>query len=59
MLPLKVHHPHPSQYQNPKANGQLKSNPQNLKQETAMPSFILEKGIIYFFFRGRVNIDEP
>ncbi|KAK3336330.1 hypothetical protein B0T19DRAFT_409188 [Cercophora scortea] len=24
-----------------------------------MPSSILEKGIIYFFFRGRVGIDEP
>lgn len=29
------------------------------KREEAMPSSILEKGIIYFFFRGRVNIDEP
>jgi hypothetical protein len=25
----------------------------------AMPSSILEKGIIYFFFRGRVGINEP
>ncbi|KAI1113057.1 hypothetical protein F5Y14DRAFT_419474 [Nemania sp. NC0429] len=25
----------------------------------AVPSSILEKGIIYFFFRGRVGIDEP
>jgi len=25
----------------------------------AVPSSILEKGIIYFFFRGRVNIDSP
>ena len=24
-----------------------------------MPSTILEKGIIYFFFRARVGIDEP
>lgn len=24
-----------------------------------MPSSILEKGIIYFFFRGRVNIEDP
>ncbi|KAK3330721.1 hypothetical protein B0H66DRAFT_469549 [Apodospora peruviana] len=24
-----------------------------------VPASILEKGIIYFFFRGRVNIDEP
>jgi hypothetical protein len=29
------------------------------KREAAMPSSILEKGIIYFFFRGRVNIDQP
>jgi hypothetical protein len=29
------------------------------KREAAMPSSILEKGVIYFFFRGRVNIDEP
>jgi hypothetical protein len=28
-------------------------------REAAMPSSILEKGIIYFFFRARVNIDEP
>ena len=28
-------------------------------REKAMPSNILEKGIIYFFFRGRVGIDEP
>lgn len=29
------------------------------KREDAVPSTILEKGIIYFFFRGRVGIDEP
>lgn len=28
-------------------------------EETDMPSSILEKGIIYFFIRGRVNIEEP
>ncbi|KAI1126448.1 hypothetical protein F5Y10DRAFT_244756 [Nemania abortiva] len=28
-------------------------------RQGAVPSSILEKGIIYFFFRGRVNIDEP
>ncbi|KAI0107277.1 hypothetical protein GGR51DRAFT_516851 [Nemania sp. FL0031] len=28
-------------------------------REGAVPSSILEKGIIYFFFRGRVGIDEP
>ncbi|KAL6721231.1 hypothetical protein ACLMJK_000333 [Lecanora helva] len=29
------------------------------KREEAMPSNILEKGIIYFFFRGRVGVNEP
>ena len=29
------------------------------KREEATPSNILEKGIIYFFFRGRVGINEP
>ena len=29
------------------------------EREEAAPSSILEKGIIYFFFRGRVGIDEP
>lgn len=29
------------------------------EREKAIPSSILEKGIIYFFFRGRVGIDEP
>lgn len=29
------------------------------KREETTPSSILEKGIIYFFFRGRVGIDEP
>ncbi|KAI1336083.1 hypothetical protein F5Y15DRAFT_395967 [Xylariaceae sp. FL0016] len=28
-------------------------------RENAVPSSILEKGLIYFFFRGRVGIDEP
>ncbi|AEO65542.1 uncharacterized protein THITE_2047521 [Thermothielavioides terrestris NRRL 8126] len=28
-------------------------------REEAVPSSILEKGIIYFFFRSRVNVDEP
>lgn len=31
----------------------------DLKREEAMPSSILEKGIIYFFYRGRVNIEDP
>ena len=29
------------------------------QREQTTPSSILEKGIIYFFFRGRVGIDEP
>ena len=29
------------------------------EREESTPSSILEKGIIYFFFRGRVGIDEP
>ena len=29
------------------------------KREGVMPSNILEKGVIYFFFRGRVGIEEP
>ncbi|KAI5459727.1 hypothetical protein BGZ63DRAFT_455298 [Mariannaea sp. PMI_226] len=28
-------------------------------EETDVPSNALEKGIVYFFIRGRVNIDEP
>lgn len=29
------------------------------KRKAAIPSSILEKGIIYFFFRGRVGIEDP
>jgi hypothetical protein len=29
------------------------------KREAAIPSSILEKGVIYFFFRGRVGVDDP
>ncbi|KAI9874656.1 MAG: hypothetical protein M1830_009423 [Pleopsidium flavum] len=32
---------------------------ESLQRDDSTPSSILEKGIIYFFFRGRVNIDEP
>ncbi|KPM46104.1 hypothetical protein AK830_g425 [Neonectria ditissima] len=28
-------------------------------EESNVPSNVLEKGIVYFFIRGRVNIDEP
>ncbi|KAM7186784.1 hypothetical protein V8F33_011627 [Rhypophila sp. PSN 637] len=31
----------------------------DLDSESSVPSSILEKGIIYFFFRGRVNTQEP
>lgn len=33
--------------------------PQGRDEPEALPSSILEKGIVYFFFRGRVGIDEP
>ncbi|KAK1780631.1 hypothetical protein QBC45DRAFT_323076 [Copromyces sp. CBS 386.78] len=33
--------------------------PHGREAPEAVPSSILEKGIIYFFFRGRVGIDEP
>ncbi|KAK4234808.1 hypothetical protein C8A03DRAFT_18358 [Achaetomium macrosporum] len=33
--------------------------PQGRGESETPPSSILEKGIIYFFFRGRVNVDEP
>lgn len=29
------------------------------KRDDQVPSSILEKGIIYFFFRGRVNVEDP
>ncbi|KAL8768404.1 MAG: hypothetical protein Q9209_005310 [Squamulea sp. 1 TL-2023] len=32
---------------------------ESLQREKSTPSSILEKGIIYFFFRGRVGINEP
>lgn len=32
---------------------------QDKAREEAMPSSILEKGIIYFFFRGRVGVEDP
>lgn len=33
--------------------------PDGRPEPEALPASILEKGIIYFFFRGRVGIDEP
>ncbi len=33
--------------------------PNSRQDSESVPSSILEKGIIYFFFRGRVNTDEP
>ena len=38
------------------ANGAVYTDP---KREAAVPSRILEKGIIYFFVRGRVGVDDP
>ena len=32
---------------------------ESAQREDSTPSGILEKGIIYFFFRGRVGLDEP
>lgn len=31
----------------------------SIQRDESTPSSILEKGIIYFFFRGRIGIDEP
>ncbi|KAK1764964.1 hypothetical protein QBC33DRAFT_545359 [Phialemonium atrogriseum] len=39
------------------AQGDTAEQPKDHNGST--PSNILEKGIIYFFFRGRVNVDEP
>ena len=33
--------------------------PKGREEPESMPSSILEKGIIYFFFRGRVDVEEP
>ena len=44
------------------ANAVTKSNDaveESSEREESTPSSILEKGIIYFFFRGRVNVEEP
>ncbi|KAL9012106.1 MAG: hypothetical protein Q9173_003105 [Seirophora scorigena] len=47
----------------PEQNGLATKNgdavQESSKREESTPSSILEKGIIYFFFRGRVGIDEP
>ncbi|KAL8735623.1 MAG: hypothetical protein Q9166_000792 [cf. Caloplaca sp. 2 TL-2023] len=40
------------------ANGQ-DAVEESSKREESTPSSILEKGLIYFFFRGRVGINEP
>lgn len=37
-------------------NGAIHTSP---KREAAVPSTILEKGVIYFFVRGRVGVDDP
>ena len=46
-----------SQPETTATNGESAVEPKGREGET--PSNILEKGIIYFFFRGRVGIDDP
>ena len=41
-----------------KSEGKSESKSKS-ESDPSVPSSILEKGIIYFFFRGRVNVDEP
>ena len=41
----------------PKADGEAVE--ETNEREQAMPSNILEKGIIYFFARGRVGVEDP
>ncbi|KAK0628330.1 hypothetical protein B0T17DRAFT_522464 [Bombardia bombarda] len=43
----------------PKQEEESAVEPHGRDDSEAVPSSILEKGIIYFFFRGRVGIDEP
>ncbi|KAI0474435.1 hypothetical protein F4859DRAFT_522059 [Xylaria cf. heliscus] len=63
-------HAIPESKEKPKASKDEENNSQGQDQKTGtaekpdarkgeVPSSILEKGIIYFFFRGRVGIDEP
>ncbi len=52
-MPLKTEEETPA----PEADNGTAVQPDGRKG--SVPSSILEKGIIYFFFRGRVNIDEP
>ncbi|KAL2024252.1 hypothetical protein VTK56DRAFT_9408 [Thermocarpiscus australiensis] len=40
-------------------NGTAAVEPGGRENPESVPSSILEKGIIYFFFRPRVNVDEP
>lgn len=42
-----------------KKNDSSAVEPAGRDESETVPSSILEKGIIYFFIRGRVNIDEP
>ncbi|AEO54526.1 hypothetical protein MYCTH_2297179 [Thermothelomyces thermophilus ATCC 42464] len=41
------------------AEGESKSQGERPQAHDDTPSSILEKGVIYFFFRGRVNVDDP
>ncbi|KAL1859380.1 hypothetical protein Plec18167_006665 [Paecilomyces lecythidis] len=43
----------------PAANGASTGLKESKERENIVPSNILEKGIIYFFFRPRVNVEEP
>ncbi|KAM5433006.1 hypothetical protein McanMca71_006497 [Microsporum canis] len=38
---------------------QTSTTKESTERETAVPPNILEKGIIYFFFRGKVGVEEP
>ncbi|CAG8950895.1 hypothetical protein HYFRA_00003112 [Hymenoscyphus fraxineus] len=45
----------PKEETNPQSDTAVK----DFARQDEIPSSILEKGIIYFFFRSRVNVDEP
>lgn len=43
----------------PTSNGPANAIKEDPKREEIVPSNLLEKGIIYFFYRPRVNIEDP
>ncbi|KAJ9296862.1 hypothetical protein DTO271G3_5061 [Paecilomyces variotii] len=51
------HKPHEKEPET--ANGASTGLKESKERENIVPSNILEKGIIYFFFRPRVNVEEP